>query len=395
MAEEAESSGVRGFLYWALPLAGFIFGYFVGDSYAGIAGGIALSLTLGVAAFTVLLFLDEQLSTKRNLHGFFLRNRGDIVGFSIAAVTMFIGAGIVAAIFGPGPIILGSIAGWWIGQWIGAYVTRQLRWSSECVSAGMEVLFAYAAVVVSAAQADGVVTDAERAEIADTCRRLFATFGFDDDDMITRAIGAAVDSQVSAQAAGGYVGTLSGDLQRAVFADVCRVLFSSGDLNAKTEEWILGFLATSGIEDTSLLHVYTRKYASCEDDRQKCLSELGLPPDATTDDIKHWYRKLALDYHPDRLGNVPPQIKALAEAKMMAVNQAYSRLMDGPHQEPTLYFQGTDGASYHAANRPNGVAKCWLCSQGNRVPSAAEPATARCGRCHALLGVTWDPSATA
>jgi len=49
---------------------------------------------------------------------------------------------------------------------------------------------------------------------------------------------------------------------------------------------------------------------------------LGLSPDATNSDIKRAYRKLAMEYHPDR--NQSPE----AQAKIKEVNEAYSILND-------------------------------------------------------------------
>lgn len=48
---------------------------------------------------------------------------------------------------------------------------------------------------------------------------------------------------------------------------------------------------------------------------------LGVPRTATTDEIKRAYRKLALEYHPDRAGKE-------AEARFKEINEAYQVLSD-------------------------------------------------------------------
>jgi hypothetical protein len=53
---------------------------------------------------------------------------------------------------------------------------------------------------------------------------------------------------------------------------------------------------------------------------------LGVPRNATADEIKKAYRKLAQDYHPDKLVGVPPAVKKLAEEKFKDVQEAYEIL---------------------------------------------------------------------
>ena len=49
---------------------------------------------------------------------------------------------------------------------------------------------------------------------------------------------------------------------------------------------------------------------------------LGVPKDASKDDIKRTYRKLAMQYHPDR--NKSPE----AEEKFKEISEAYAVLSD-------------------------------------------------------------------
>ncbi|MGC8893308.1 MAG: molecular chaperone DnaJ [candidate division WOR-3 bacterium] len=52
---------------------------------------------------------------------------------------------------------------------------------------------------------------------------------------------------------------------------------------------------------------------------------LGVDKNATPDEIKKAYRRLALKYHPDR---VPPEAKAEAEERFKEISEAYEVLMD-------------------------------------------------------------------
>ena len=50
------------------------------------------------------------------------------------------------------------------------------------------------------------------------------------------------------------------------------------------------------------------------------------PQTASAEDIKKAYRKLAQDFHPDKLAGVPPAVAKLAEEKFKDVQEAYEIL---------------------------------------------------------------------
>ncbi len=54
---------------------------------------------------------------------------------------------------------------------------------------------------------------------------------------------------------------------------------------------------------------------------------LGVPPTATTDEIRTAYRRLAGMYHPDKVHHLGDEFQQLAAAKFKAINQAYQELI--------------------------------------------------------------------
>ena len=55
---------------------------------------------------------------------------------------------------------------------------------------------------------------------------------------------------------------------------------------------------------------------------------LGLPRGAPLSDIKQAYRKLAAQYHPDKVAGMPPAIQQEATARMMELNEAIAIFTD-------------------------------------------------------------------
>ena len=53
---------------------------------------------------------------------------------------------------------------------------------------------------------------------------------------------------------------------------------------------------------------------------------LEVPEDAGMDDIEQAYRRKISDYHPDKVSNAAPELKALAERRAREINAAYDEL---------------------------------------------------------------------
>lgn len=53
---------------------------------------------------------------------------------------------------------------------------------------------------------------------------------------------------------------------------------------------------------------------------------LGIEPNATDDEVKKAYRKMAVKYHPDKVATLGPDIQKAAEEKFKAIGQAYEAI---------------------------------------------------------------------
>lgn len=54
---------------------------------------------------------------------------------------------------------------------------------------------------------------------------------------------------------------------------------------------------------------------------------LNIPQNATKEEIKNAYRKLSLQYHPDKIAQLGPELQEVAHRKMKEINAAYELLM--------------------------------------------------------------------
>ena len=64
-----------------------------------------------------------------------------------------------------------------------------------------------------------------------------------------------------------------------------------------------------------------------------CRRAQGATKDATEEEIKKCYRRLALKYHPDKHAHSDDDEKIAAEHKFKEINQAYSVLSDATRRE--------------------------------------------------------------
>lgn len=53
---------------------------------------------------------------------------------------------------------------------------------------------------------------------------------------------------------------------------------------------------------------------------------LGVAPGASSDEIRRAYREKAVQYHPDRVSGLAPELQEMAERRMKEINAAYREL---------------------------------------------------------------------
>ncbi len=178
--------------------------------------------------------------------------------------------------------------------------------------------------------------------------------------------------------------------------DVLKIIYSDGDPSPANRAWLDQCMSHLGSAEWPLLKFFDPAFTPGGHSRREWLAELGLAEGAGVEEIRAAYRARAQDYHPDKLAGVPPQIRALAEAKMASINAAYRHLAGAAVTDGvSLHLRGPDGSgSFRPAEGAEFLCQCWLCGKVNRVPDRARPETCRCGSCHALVALRFDPAAS-
>lgn len=83
---------------------------------------------------------------------------------------------------------------------------------------------------------------------------------------------------------------------------------------------------------------------------------LGVTKDASEEDIKKAYRKLAKDNHPDRMSHAPEEVKAAAAAKFAEISKAYETLTDTEKRRQYDAGELDENGNHIGGGMPNGFA---------------------------------------
>ncbi len=128
----------------------------------------------------------------------------------------------------------------------------------------------------------------------------------------------------------------------ATVADCCRQVADNIDRAQRLQ--LLSLLATVARADGTVSPEEAEAVRQCAvwmrltvDDAEAALSlggdtladaykVLGVQPTATNDEVRRAYRKLALEYHPDRVSALGEDVRKVAERKMQLINDAKERI---------------------------------------------------------------------
>ena len=91
---------------------------------------------------------------------------------------------------------------------------------------------------------------------------------------------------------------------------------------------VIAFVAFRILRDLyqKFRNMYSPKSSPTGESTRAAYEVLGVNPDASLPEIKEAYQTLIQKYHPDRVDDMGPELKEIADAKTKEINQAYQEL---------------------------------------------------------------------
>ncbi|MBQ6203080.1 MAG: TerB family tellurite resistance protein [Prevotella sp.] len=179
-------------------------------------------------------------------------------------------------------------------------------------------------------KADGKVMHSEMEYVRNMLRINFGNQAVVEGDEILKKLFER-QKQMDAQRAGSYKQTvyescrqiysnMSYEQRLQLLAFLCEIARADGNVPKSEIEalrWIASSLGLSSKEADSMLNL-----DSGSNNLEAAYKVLEISPDATDDEVRKAYRKLALKHHPDKVATLGEDVRKAAEKKLQEINAA-------------------------------------------------------------------------
>ena len=193
--------------------------------------------------------------------------------------------------------------------------------SSDDYRNGQRNSFMMSLLVLATAgiKADGRLSDAELQNVKNFIRTNFGDQAASQAESIVRQLMA---KDINIYEVGAQIRTYMNYSQRLqLFQYLVQLAQCDGMVQAELD--VLDSIASSiGLSNTdrdSLLNMYRQQADSA-------YKVLGIEPNATDDEVRKAYKRMALKYHPDKVATLGEDVQKAAEEKFKKVQQAYEQI---------------------------------------------------------------------
>jgi len=240
-----------------------------------------------------------------------------------------IGAGIGAMIGGPIGAALGAWAGHSISErYSGAKDVVVASWQANQKEAQSIFFATLFSMLAKMAKADGRVAQKE----ADVINELARThLKMDDEDRAAAStiFKNALNDDYSIYDYAKQYRRIAGNQQMCemVYRLLFTVAYADHELHPAEDEILHQVLPLLGL-DQSYYQILKEEFLGQQADINECYKVLGVAPESSDTEIKRAYRKLCMEYHPDKISakGLPEKFMKVAEQQMHLINNAYDTI---------------------------------------------------------------------
>ena len=224
---------------------------------------------------------------------------------------------------------IGAAAGWFfggpIGGIIGYYVAKNFFGSKVDNKKAFEIsLLILSSIVI---KADGKVLKSE----LDYVKKFFTnTFGATKSNEYFRMFNSLNKQDLTSKLRQVCL-QLNSHINHSSRLEIIHFLFgvsaADNEIHPKEVEQIKRIATYMNINPYDFESIRSMFSTGGVSDSEKWYTMLGITKQASVNEVKKAYRKMAVKYHPDKLQAVSEDIKKLSEEKFLKVKEAYEQIM--------------------------------------------------------------------
>ena len=237
-------------------------------------------------------------------------------------VGKWIGGGLGWVTLGP----IGALLGYWLGAAIEGYGNRETEEEPERKTAysasEQRNSFLVCLLVLSAAviKADGKTLQSELNYVRDFVRRNFGEAAVDE---AMRMLEQFTRQEVNIYSVGPQIASHMNYSQRLqLFHYLVRIAMADGQFDKSEKSVLEAIGSTIGLSNEDVNSVIAMFYKEAS----SAYTVLEISPDATDDQVRAAYRKMAMKNHPDKVATLGPDVQKAAAEKFRQVQEAYETI---------------------------------------------------------------------
>ena len=218
---------------------------------------------------------------------------------------------------------------WGFSQYIRRMAVRYERSQTESHN---QFVFLLINILIRIAQADGVVTKGELGPI-ENFFRVHLRYNQSQMYWVRDLIQDAIASQASLEAMLAEFKNHFAYEPRLILVElIYQVLYTNAQVSQQElvmVQTIADFLGITAYDHHAIRSKYVgggRAFPGQGRSETQYYEILGLAPGASPEQIKSAYRKLSMQYHPDKVAHLGEEFRRVAEEKMKELNAAYQHL---------------------------------------------------------------------